>query len=273
MKAWRVLEVEDTELEVAEWGSGEPVTFIQTALTADELLPLAEHPELEEGYRKVVYHRRGYGASGGVAGPGSIEADAADCLALLETMGIGRSHVVGASYSGAVGLQLAATAPGLVHSLSLLEPPPVQTRSAPEFRAANDRLTDTRRESGAAVALDEFLTLVVGPEWRRDVEDRLAGSAAQMDRDMVTFFDTDLPALMTWRFGPADASRIGCPVLHIGGSESGQWFAEVRELVLSWLPEAEDVVIEGADHSLPLTHTEEVAAAVAGFLDRHPMAS
>ena len=271
LSPWQIVKVKDTELEVSGWDSGEPVVFVQTALTADELLPLAKAPVLEDGFRKVVYHRRGYAGSAPAEGPGSIARDATDCLALLDAIGVERAHIVGVSYSGAVGLQLAANATGLVHSLTLIEPPPVHTPSAAEFRAANDRLLRSRRELGLAAALDEFLTMVVGPDWRQAVEGRLPGSAAQMERDMVTFFDSDLPALFDWRFGLVDARRITCPVLHIGGSASGPWFAEVRELILSWLRHAEDVVIEGADHSLALTHASVVAQAVAPFLHRHRM--
>ncbi|MGH2692857.1 MAG: hypothetical protein ACRDHM_10195 [Actinomycetota bacterium] len=60
-------------------------------------------------------------------------------------------------------------------------------------------------------------------------------------------------------------------MLHIGGSESGPWFAEVRQLILGWLPHAGDVVIEGADHSLALTDTSEVANALAVFLHKAAM--
>lgn len=135
----------------------------------------------------------------------------------------------------------------------------------------NARLADVRRAHGPAVALDDFLTLVMGPEWRIDAERGLPGSVEQMERDSRTFFDTDLPALLTWRFTAADASRITCPVLHVGGTGSGPWFAEGRELVLAWLPQAEDVVLAGADHSLAITHPAEVAAALVAFLRRHPI--
>jgi pimeloyl-ACP methyl ester carboxylesterase len=60
-------------------------------------------------------------------------------------------------------------------------------------------------------------------------------------------------------------------VLHVGASDSGRWFAELRDLMRTWLPQAEDVVLAGADHSLTLTHPAEVAAAVAAFLRRHPI--
>lgn len=173
-------------------------------------------------------------------------------------MGIDRAHIVGVSYSAAVALQLA-----------VLEPPPVHTPSADEFRAANDRLRQRRREQGLSAALDEFLSIVIGPGWRDAIDDQLPGTVAQMERDVATFFDVDLPALLAWKFDAADADRIRCPVLHVGGSDSGPWFAEVRELVRRWLPQAEDVVIAGADHSLALTHAGEIADAVATFLRRH----
>ena len=262
--------VQDAELEVRDWGSGEPIIFVQTALTADELRPVAEQPALA-AFRKILYHRRGYAGSSPAHGAGSITRDAADCRALLAAMAIERAHIVGVSYSGAVALQLAAEAPDRAHTLVLQEPPPLHTPSAAAFVAANLRLLRRRRAAGPAVALDEFLTVLIGPSWRYEMEGHLPGAVEQMERDAATFFDADLPALLAWRFSLADARRISCPVLHIGGTDSGRWFAEVREVVLSWLPHAEDVLIAGADHSLVLTHAAQVAAALADFLRRHPL--
>ena len=257
-------------LEVFDWGSGEPVLFIQTALTADELRPLATDPGLD-GYRKILYHRRGYAGSSPQDGQASIIRDATDCANLLTELVVERAHVVGLSYAGAVGLQLAAEAPERTHTLTLLEPPPVHTPSAVAFRAANDRLIATRQGMGPVAALDEFMTMLVGSDWQQVAEDQLPGSSAQMRQDVGTFFDADLPALLGWEFGPEDASGIACPVLYVGGSESGPWFADVRELMLAWFPNAEDVVIEGADHSLALTHTPQIAGALATFLGHHPI--
>ncbi|HEU4488370.1 MAG TPA: alpha/beta hydrolase [Actinomycetota bacterium] len=266
----RLVTVPGAQLQVAVWGTGEPIVFIQTALTADELQPIADAAALE-GYCKVLYYRRGYAGSSPVEGPGSITRDAADCLALLHKLDIECAHVVGLSYSGAVALQLAADAPKISHSLTLIETPPVHTPSTREFRAANDQLIESRLRQGPAAALDEFLTLVIGPSWHQVAEEQLPGSPAQMRRDTATFFDVDLPALLEWRFDRDDAARISCPVLYIGGTNSGRWFAEARELMLSWFSHAEDVAIEGADHSLALTHSEEIADALMGFLRRHPL--
>jgi pimeloyl-ACP methyl ester carboxylesterase len=266
--AMQLIPIPGAQLEVADWGFGEAIVLVQTALGADELLPLAHQPALA-GYRKLLYHRRGYAGSSPADGPGSVVRDATDCRALLTALGIERAHIVGYSYSGAIALQLAAAAPECVHSLILLEPPPVHAPSAPEFRAVNDRLIERRRAEGPEAALDEFLTLVIGRDWRRAVEEHVPGAAAQMQQDVATFFDADLPALLDWEFSVVAARRIGCPVLHIGGTESGQFFADVRDLILDWLPHAEDVMIQGADHTLALTHAPEVADALVAFVRRH----
>ncbi len=267
----RLISVNGAELEVHEWGTGDPMVFIQTALTADEFRPVATEPALQQGFRKVVYHRRGYAGSSPVRGAGSVVRDAADCRALLTALRIERAHVVGVSYSGAVALQFAADSPESVQTLTVIEPPPVHTPSAPEFRAANDRLIETRRSRGPEAALDEFLSRVIGANWRTDVETHLPGAATQMERDTATFFDVDIPALLDWRFSREDARRISCPVLYIGGSESGPWFAQVRDLILEWLPAAHDVQIDGADHSLVVTHSRPVAVALASFTSHHPL--
>ncbi|MGJ9371923.1 alpha/beta fold hydrolase [Nesterenkonia sp. CF4.4] len=115
------------------------------------------------------------------------------------------------------------------------------------------------------------MTRMIGPEWRTEIEQMLPGAVTQMQADARTFFDTDVPALLSWRFDAEDARHIDCPVLHIGGRESGPWFTEVRALILTWFPHAEDVLLAGADHSLVLTHAPEIAGVIADFLYRHTL--
>lgn len=41
--------------------------------------------------------------------------------------------------------------------------------------------------------------------------------------------------------------------------------------MIAWFPDAEDVVIDGADHSLALTHAPQIARALSTFLQHHPI--
>lgn len=265
-----IVPVGDAQIEVLAHGDGEPVLLIQTALFAEELRPLCQQPALA-GHHLIRMHRRGYGASSPVTGIRSIAAEAADCEALLDALGVTRAHVVGLSYSSTVALQLAADAPRRVHTLTLVEAPPVHVSSVTEFRAAIDELAADRANHGALATLDRFQSGLLGPDWRAEVERAVPGAVAQMGQDAATFFDSDCPALLSWPFGREDARRVTQPVLHIGGSASGRWFAEVRELLLDWFPAAEDTTIRGADHNLALSHAATIATVLAEFIARHPV--
>lgn len=267
---WTRVPIGDADLEVDVIGRGEPVLWVQTALTADELLPCATRVAATGRYASIVQHRRGYAGSSPAPAPGSVDRDTGDALALLDGLGVGRCHVVGLSYAGAVAWGLASRAPGRVLSLSLIEPPPLHVPASTEFVAANLRLIRRCQEDGPACALDDFLTLLVGPGWESEQERLLPGSVDQMRRDAPTFFAVDLPALLGWQPDRAALTRWTTPVLSLGGSDSGPWFAQVRAWLRRLFPAAEEEVISGAGHGLALTHAEEVAGILVAFLDRHP---
>jgi pimeloyl-ACP methyl ester carboxylesterase len=126
----------------------------------------------------VLYHPGGSAGSSLVHGPESIARDAVDCRRLLAGLGIERAHVAGLSYSGTVALQLAAGAPECVHSVCLIEPPPAHIPSAREFLAANEQFIEHHRRHGPAAALDLFLTRLIGPDWRHDIDQHLPGGTA-----------------------------------------------------------------------------------------------
>ena len=169
------------ELEVIIEGTGEPVLLIQTALLAEEFAPLTREPALRDRYQLIRYHRRGYGGSSPVHGPGSIERDAADCRALMTALRTGPAHVVGLSYSGPIALRLAVDAADLVHSLTLLEPPPMHTPSEPQFRAACATLVEDYHLRGPADAVNTFLTDVIGPNWQTAAADTIPETPERTD--------------------------------------------------------------------------------------------
>ncbi|MDQ3723055.1 MAG: alpha/beta fold hydrolase, partial [Actinomycetota bacterium] len=74
-------------------------------------------PALAAWYRVVRLDMRGYGRSRSARGSFSPPRDLG---ALLDSLGIARAHVIGASFGGLVALELAATQPARVASLVLL---------------------------------------------------------------------------------------------------------------------------------------------------------
>ena len=269
MGGLELVPVGDVDLEVEVLGEGDAVVIVQTALTADELRPLAQHTAAA-GFRVVHYHRRGYAGSGSSFRAGSMAAEAADCRALMIALDLVPAHVVGVSFSAAIALDLATSAPATVRTLTVVEPPPVGVPGAEEFVAVNEHLLEVFGADGAAVALDEFLTMLAGHDWRRESERALPGSVEAMERDATTFFESDVPALISWDFGAREAAEIGCPVLYVSGSDSGPWFAEMRKRMLDLLPTAEDAIAEGAGHLVASTHAWWLSRLLVDFLRRQP---
>lgn len=263
------LRIVGAALDTAVLGSGDPVVLVPTALTADELLPLAQR--LQGRFRVIHYHRRGYGGSSPAMSPGSVARDSADCAALLAALGVHRAHVVGASYSAAVALQLAIDHPDVVHTLTLVEPPPVHGPGDGPFRAAAAALLGDRRARGARAAAERFLASTAGPGWRGRLDEEVPGSSARALRDSRTFFDVDVPALLVWPFDATGAAGVHCPVLHVAGSDHGALFGGIDRQIRARFPQAAQVVVRGAGHDVALPHAGPLSQVMGTFSTEHPV--
>jgi len=124
-------------------------------------------------------------------------------------------------------------------------------------------------------ALAIFMAAVSGLEWaacRVLLEDRIPGAMAQAVEDADTFFGIELPALTEWEFGPKQAAAIRRPVLSVLGSETRPLWVEVAASLRSWIPQVEEVTVEGVGHLLHVQRAEPVARAMAEFLERNTIA-
>jgi 3-oxoadipate enol-lactonase len=260
-------------LEFRVAGTGEPVICIHGAFIADAFQPLLTEPSLTSRYRLVTYHRRGYSGSSRVPGPTSIEQQAADCRAVMAHLGVAQAHVVGHSFGGAIALQLALDTPAVVHSLVLIEPGLMIGASGGPYREALVRGKERYQEEDAAVVVDEFLQ-TRSPGYREQLDRLVPGSFVQAVGDAGTWFETELPAQLAWRFDTAEARQITQPVLSVLGGESERlWdrFGEVHQWMLTWLPHAEGFVLPGATHLPQLEHPRGLAEGLAAFFARHPL--
>ena len=259
------------ELEYEVSGTGEPVVFIHGAFIADAFRPLLTEPSLADRYHLILYHRRGYAGSSSVSEPGSVFQQAADCRDLLRHLGVARAHVVGHSYGGVVALQLALDNPEAVHSLALLEPALMAGASAQGYRESLARGANRYRETNTEIVVDEFFQ-ARWPGYQFVLDRALPGAFAQAVADAGTSFEYELPGLLNWHFGEAEALRITQPVLTVlGGKSDALWprFGETHRLLLAWMPQAEGFVLPGATHFLQVENPRGIAEALAAFWARH----
>ena len=262
--------VEGVELEYEVEGAGEPVVLIHAGVAAGWFRPLLRQPALAGHYRLVRYHRVGYAGSGRVAGPVSIEHQAAHCRALMRHLGIEQAHVVGHSSSANMALQLALDTPDAVRSLALLEPALLAVPTGPYGPEAIERY----RAGDKTGAVDTWMRGVCGPAYAEVLERTIPGAFEEAVADADTFFGQELPAVRSWSFGPEEAARVTQPALAVLGAESKHVtpvFDQRHELLLAWLPAAESFVLPGATHLLHLQNPAGMAAGLAGFFARHPL--
>src|SRR6266571_2351869 len=158
-------EVNGFPLEYEVVGAGEPVLLIHGSPIADAFRLLIAERALTERYRLVHYHRRGYTRTlPRSEGWATIADHAADARELLRHLGIERTHVVGYDVGGLIALQMALDAPGVVHSLALLEPVLMQVPSSESVAPGVVPAIDLYQAGDRAGAVRALIELGAGPD-------------------------------------------------------------------------------------------------------------
>jgi pimeloyl-ACP methyl ester carboxylesterase len=269
------LTIKDTEIGyVDSGGDGEPVLLIHAGAFADWFTPLAAAPALS-GKRVIRLVRAGYTGTP-APGPLSPAGNAGHAAALLERLHTGPAHVVAHSSGTVIALQLALDHPGLVRTLTLCEPPLVDTLAAPEDHDLLHAMLGP--VMGAAMgatargdlpaAFDLFMTAVCGPTYRQVMTDTLGAAVlAGAERNCGYFFTGEIPGLNGWTFEPRAAARIEQPVLLVQGGASPPPVHRLVARVAGLLPNATVATVDGAGHLLPLTAPAELARLISGLAE------
>jgi pimeloyl-ACP methyl ester carboxylesterase len=268
-----LLKLDSIELKYQIVGKGEPVLLIHCGLIADAFVPLFGEQNLSLNHQLIHYHRYGYGGSTHSDRKVSIADQASHSLALLESLGIERCHVIGHSYGGLIALQLALDAPEYVTSLAFLEPafvlpgemkPTIPLPEGVRLYAAGQK----------RAAVDYFLRAMLGADYRGLMEHRLPPGAYETAvSDIDTLFLVEAQARGEWKFTRADAARITQPILSVVGADSAAPHQRRHRKTLDFFPHAEALTIGHASHGLPIMEPKAVAAGLRDFFLRYPMTS
>ena len=124
-------------LHVETWGDGTPVVLVHGSLATGSEEWSEQRALAADGFRLIVFDRRGYGDSPSAAGEDYL-ADADDIADLL---GSG-AHLVGHSYGGLGAMLAAARRPEAARSLTLLEPAAARATDDPAWREFVDEIRD-----------------------------------------------------------------------------------------------------------------------------------
>lgn len=106
------------ELYYEEHGSGPPL-FMIFGFTGNAQSWALQLRDFTPHFRCIVFDNRGVGRSSAPEGAYTIEEMAADAVAVMDAVGVERTHVLGYSMGGQIAQQVALTAPERVDKLVL----------------------------------------------------------------------------------------------------------------------------------------------------------
>lgn len=217
--------------------------------------------------RLVAPDARGHGASVAPVDGYAPEDFVADALAVMDQSGLACPIVVGHSMGGAHAMVLAATHPGRVRALVLVDVgPEIGHEGGDRARRLSVGRPDRFADEAAAVAyLRE-----TSPGYSDAVyANRLAHVFARDDRGLAWRSNKD--ALMRILSGPDrrdDAwrvlARLAMPVLVVRGTRSESLRAETYARMLVTIPRATGLELD-AGHNVQLDRPAELANAVVAF--------
>ncbi len=241
--------------EVAGYPTAPPVVVVHGSMDRSAgLLRLSRR--LDASHHVLRYDRRGYGRSGEVGPPWTVEANIDDLESLLASHTFESTVLFGHSFGGNVVLGLAARRPELVRAVVVYETP----LSWFDWWPGNSAGAAAMAMDDPGDAAEAFMRRLVG-----DVVWERLGTSKQSERR------AEGPAMVAEladlrRAAPWDAARITAPVLALHGEHAGAHHRRAMTGLPGVIAGCRSVMVPGAGHAGPHTHANDVAAAMSAFL-------
>lgn len=217
-------------------------------------------------YRVIALDNRGAGRSDKPFGHYSLEQMADDAIAVLDEVGVGTAHVVGASMGGAISQIVALKYPTRVRSLTLAC---TACRNHAWRRELLSGWATHASENGMGTMTREAARWVIGPRSFRRLLPAFGwlGPLA-MGRPSHAFV-AQVRAILATDESMADRlGEITVPALVMVGNQDILTPRGDSEEIADRLPNAELVVISGAAHGFMVEHATTFNRVLLEFLGR-----
>jgi pimeloyl-ACP methyl ester carboxylesterase len=231
---------------------------------------------LQPLYRCIAPDLIGYGTSAPWPTDASFDLDA-ELRALEPLLQCCAStfHLVGYSYGGVLALHLALENPLRVHSLTLIEPVFFAAlkyagdwTSYFQFCHLRDEFVSTLAQGDRELAMRRFLDFWMGNDaWTRLSTETRVNMLKAADKIVL-----DWQASFAADPGRARLSTLAVRTMLVRGSDSPRPMCSLVEALNAIMPGSERIVMEGANHLLPLTHASALTSAILSSLqatERH----
>jgi pimeloyl-ACP methyl ester carboxylesterase len=243
-------------------GDGAPVIFSHGFLMDHEMFdPQVE--ALRADHRVITWDERGFGDTRWDGQPFTYWDSAADCLGLLDHLGIECAVLAGMSQGGFLSLRAALTAPERVRALILLDSQAGVDDE--ETAAGNDAMNHVWLTDGPT---DDLAAIVAGIIID-DAEHSPAWIAKWKARDKEAFREP-YQCLRTRDDITDRLGEITCPALVVHGTDDTAITMDRAEIMAAGLSGAGEVVKVSGAHAANLTKPEPINAAIRTFLAELP---
>jgi pimeloyl-ACP methyl ester carboxylesterase len=241
-------------------GPGAPVIFSHGFLMDHEMFA-PQVNDLSDEFRCITWDERGFGDTRATK-PFSYYDSAADCLGLLDHLGVQTAVLAGMSQGGFLSLRAALVAPDRVKALVLID-----TQAGTE---------DPATLAGYNAMQDEWMANGPG-----NVQEAIAGIILGGGVDPKPWF-------RKWEVLPREGFRlaygclterdditdrlpeIGCPAIIFHGDEDQAIGMDRAQALQDGLPNCEQlVVVKGAAHAGNLSHPDQVNRPLREFLRKY----
>lgn len=249
--------------------TGAPVVLLNGGLmSAFAWEPVAA--SLRGEYRLIRLDFRGQllSLAAGAPPPG-LSGHADDVVAVLDSLGIAKAHIVGTSFGALVGLTLAAEHPDRVLSLVALT---ATARISPDGVAGTQKLRRLAREAAAGgdggLLLDTIVPTTYSPEWIAANGELLKTRRAQVAALPVAWFAgidgllASLEIAEPWKV----LAKIRCPTTIVEAEKDVTFPPPSSAELEAGIAGARRVVVPGASHGLVLERPDETVAIVRAAL-------
>jgi len=206
-----------------------------------------------------------------------------DLKNLIHHFGGERVHIVGHSYGGLMGLELAATHPELINKLVLMEPPAIRLFVS-NIPKPGELLSLLFKRPSTALSIIKLGATGLGPatkaaekgDMKKALE--LVGKAVlgketfanmspeRMAQGLVNLTAAELTGSGFLAIDDEKLKKIDLPILLLGGEKSPKVFRNLINRLKELLPNTKFVEIKNASHILHEDNPTALNAAVSSFL-------
>lgn len=239
-----------------------PWVTLAHSIAADHTFWDAEAAALGAGYRVLRYDTRGHGKSAVGTDPTSLDLLARDVIGLWDALGIARSHFIGLSLGGMIGLVLGLEHRGRVEKLVIAN---ARSQADAQFTALWDQRIALAESEGMAAIAELSITRWFTADFIAEFPQKVARVRAVIEATPPAGFAGAGRAIrgidLHQRLG-----TLACPTLFIAGAEDGACPPQGIRADHQAVPGSRYLELTPAAHISNLEQPQAFVDAVADFL-------